>query len=339
MSDVVIVVGTKRGKEDVAVLEIKQMIGRAGRKHGGFTAKAYVVVEDERIVEVREGLDQGANMDVKSPFGLGDGLFFHIMPEISARRVQDEVSAVKWYTRSLGAFQGRKVKFERIFDKMVVEGAIIRVGDQIRSTPIGEIASDLYFHPGDVQSWKDNFSKVFEMGLENDTAAIAWALGTRYHSNSQGDFGEQRFVIDDFKSDLPFGLDAKSGATIQPVLWWCCMGGPPAGKMRNVMLSLREDIGRIRKALDRIDEDVMHWGKRSFFSDVELMVRKGIGINFLDLCKLPGITKSRADFLYNRGVKDLAGIADIIDNIEDEIDEPFLNLLKELIHGIPRKSS
>ena len=109
------------------------------------------------------------------------------------------------------------------------------------------------------------------------------------------------------------------------------MGGPPVGKMRNQMLELREDIGRIKRALVRLDREVAGWNRSGFFDDVELMVRKGINTTLLDLCKLPGITKGRADFLYNVGARDINGIAEILPNIEDDIDEPFKAALKEIV--------
>ena len=340
MADVVIVVGTKRGKEDVSVLEIKQMVGRAGRKHGGDTALAHVIVEDDRITEVQAGLEQGQNMTVQSPFGGMDGLFFHLMPEIVLETVVDPEMAGKWFQRSLAASQGKKVNFIKVFDKMEAIGAIERVpGGTVKATRVGMIASDLYFHPEDVQSWKNNFTRLFELGLENDNAAIAWALGTRNQGKSQGDFGDHRYLMSEYKGSLPMGLDAEPGTIIQTTLWWCLMGGPPAGKMRNQMLELREDIGRIKRALIRLDKEEAGWDRESFFEDLELMVRKGISLSLLDLCKLPGITKGRADYLYNMGAKDAEGIAEIYKNIEDELDESFRDILKGIIDGLSRKSS
>lgn len=339
MADVVIVVGTKRGHEFVSPIEIKQMVGRAGRKHGGETALAQVIVEDERAAEVQAELEQGANMEVHSSFGDRDGLAFHLLPEIAAGRVADISSAQRWFTRSLASHQGSKVNFEKVFGKMEEMGAVrLFPGHSVQATKVGKIAASLYFHPGDVQAWKDNFTRLFELGLENDNAAIAWALGTRTHSKSHGDFGDHRFVIGEFKSALPIGLELEEGTVTQVVLWWCAMGGPPAGRMRNQMLELRDDMGRIKRALVRLDKEVAGWNRGRFFDDVELMVRKGITVSLVELCRLPGITKGRADFLYNAGARDAEGIAEIIGNIQDELDESFEAALKEIIDGVRRTS-
>jgi replicative superfamily II helicase len=338
MADVVIVVGTKRGNEAVPAIEIKQMVGRAGRKHGGDACLAHVIVEDERAADIQSSLEQGTNMEVKSPFGTTDGLYFHLMPEIAAGRITDVITAESWFSRSLAASQGVKVKFQKVFDKMEKEGAITQVHGVLRPTKVGIIASDLYFHPGDVQSWKDNFTRLFELGLENDNAAIAWSLGTRTHTKCQGDFGSHRYVIEEFKSALPMGLDLEEGTVIQVVLWWCAMGGPPSGRLRNQMLELKDDIGRIKRALVRLDKEVTKWGRVEFFDDLEIMVRKGVTVDLVNLCKLPGITKGRADFLYNNGARDAESIEGILSNIEDELDEPFLEALKGIIDGVRRTS-
>jgi hypothetical protein len=71
---------------------------------------------------------------------------------------------------------------------------------------------------------------------------------------------------------------------------------------------------------------------------MEIMIRKGIGFNLLELCKLPGITKGRADYLYNMGVRDAEGIGDVLNDIKDDIDEPFAEALKGIVNELSRTS-
>lgn len=341
MSDTVIVVGAKRGRENVSAIEVKQMVGRAGRKHGGGTAVAHVILEEDCVDDIRAGLDDGANMEVHSVLGDIDSLIFHIMPEIISGSIYDVSSAQKWLERSLLFVQEKKVNWEKVFERMEKTGAIHPRNDdsRISATKIGIIATEFYFHPSDVNAWCDNFSKIFEMGVENDTASIAWALGTRPYGKSLGDFGDSRYIIEECKSAIPMGLAVEKGMVTQVVLWWCMMGGPPAGKMRNQMLALREDIGRIKRVLLKLNKDVAGWNMGSFFDDVELMARKCIRSDLLELCRLPGITKGRAEFLYNLGVKDAYGIADMIGNISGEIDKQFEEVLKGISDGVKKQSN
>ena len=116
------------------------------------------------------------------------------------------------------------------------------------------------------------------------------------------------------------------------------MGGPPSGKMRNQMLQLKEDIGRIKRALIRIDNEIMHWNREWLFEDMEVMVRRNISERLLYLCKLPGITKGRADYLYNAGVRIVEDLVDVYPNIEEELDDSFRGALQEIINGLSRQS-
>lgn len=341
MSDVVIVVGTKRGKDHVSPIEIKQMIGRAGRKHDNNTAVAYIIVEEDRSEEVKDELDSGKNMEVYSHFNECDSLIFHLNTEIVMGNVHNVETAQNWFSKSLSAAQGKKVVFQKVFDRMEEFGVIEQPlrGSMIASTKLGKIASELYFHPFDVKAWMDNFTKVFDLGVECDNAAMAWALGTRPYDKSVGDFGDYRFVIEECRSAIPMGLDMSKGMVTQVVLWWGSMGGPPMGKMRNAMLELRNDIGRIKKALVRIDKECANWNRISYFDDLEMMVKKGITYSLVDLCKIPGITKGRADFLYNMGATSIDAIVDVMDNIMDDIDEPFREVLRGIRNEFSKKSN
>jgi len=235
VSDTVIIVGTKRGNEFVPSIELTQMCGRAGRKQNGETAIAHLIVEDDRIKEVQESLENGLNMDVHSKFQNMESLIFHILPEIVAKRISNIEDADKWFKRSLFYSQKGNVDFVNVFKQLEkMESIKYLDAKNIVSTKIGEIASDLYFHPGDILAWKNNFEKLFELGLENDNSAIAWALGTRPNGRSIGDVGEgHRYIIDECRNSLPLGIDMEKGMILQVVLWWCLMGGPSSGKMRN----------------------------------------------------------------------------------------------------------
>lgn len=340
MAESVIVVGTKRGNQHVSLAEISQMCGRAGRRHGGLDCFAHIIVEEDREEEIRQGMESSSGFNVMSSFSDADSLSFHVMPEIASGRIVNQQDLKEWIGRSLYGHLGGNSELchDVVSDLLKCEAIVIAPGGNIVATKIGEIAAYLYFHPGDVKSWKDNFTRVFDLAVENETAAIAWALGTRTHSKCRGDFDDRRFIIDEYRSALPVGLDIERGTIIQTVLWWCSMGGPPAGKLRNQMLELRDDIGRIVRALDRLDREVTHWNRDSFFDDMKLMVSRGIRPELLDLCKIPGITKGRADYLYNKGVFSVEDIAEKISSFEDELDDQFLMTLRSLVNEFRSKS-
>lgn len=109
------------------------------------------------------------------------------------------------------------------------------------------------------------------------------------------------------------------------------MGGPPVGKMKNVALAMRKDFGRIRSLLNYLDHKVAHWGMTDFFDDLTTRVRRGVPLELMDLCKLEGISKGRAAYLYNVDITNLDELREQADNLEGEIDENFMDAIRRLV--------
>jgi hypothetical protein len=135
--------------------------------------------------------------------------------------------------------------------------------------------------------------------------------------------GNARDVIQECLFRLPAGLEVMDGSLVNMTMWWHCMGGPPVGKMKNVAMSMKNDFGRIRSLLNVLDHKVARWGMTDYFDDLELRVNLSIPPELLELCKLPGISKGRAAFLYNTGVEDLSDLKEQYGNFEGEVDENF----------------
>ena len=311
MADAIIVVGARRGPERVPVSEVAQMVGRGGRKHGGPVCEAYVLVDDDEVADMEKGLGGDATFNISSSMISCDDLVFHLLPEIGPRGVYDEQSARDWYARSFGAHQKRKPDVKKTFEQMLECEAVELTEKGYRLTDIGMIASDLYFHPADIQAWRNNFREVFDMGWENDDGAIAWALGSVPIMQSPGDFGKFGFLLSSCRDAIPDGLFVRTGTISKITLWWGALGCSPMGKMRNQMLSFRDDFGRIKKALVGLD-GVEGWEMSGFFNELENRMGKGIPSYLADLCEIPGITKGRAEYLYENGITD----KDEINNID-----------------------
>jgi len=328
MADRVIVVGVKRGNERLSASEIMQMIGRAGRRHDGGTCQADIIVEEDCLDEVKQDMETNTNLKVESGIGTPEWLAFHVLPDICDGEVQTLEDMKGWYSKTLGAFQGQKGSMDKAIDLLRASEAISDTPRGFVATSLGRIAAKLYFNPVDVRAWQENFNTVFDMGLETDDLAIAWALGNVPVTRMAGDFEKHWEVVGECKGNIPPGLEVMEGSTTTIVLWWSAIGGPSVGKMRNQMLSLRDDFGRIHKALLSIDEEVTRWEKEDFFNELKKRVRYGIPSFLSELCKIPGITKSRADYLYNAGVREKSDLVEMADNLEGEVDDKFLEVLK-----------
>ena len=211
-------------------------------------------------------------------------------------------------------------------------GAVMSVGSKLIGTILGSIASKFYFHPADVRAWRDNFDLVFRSGLESDDLAIAWALGNVSYMRFSADMGKNRDIFTECKHGIPPGLKIVDGTLTTIVLWWNTLGGPPIGEMRNLVFSLKSDFGRIYNVLVNLDKRISKWDMRDFFDELKRRVEKGIPSHLKDLCRLPGINKGRASYLYELGVRSAKDIPDIIDQMEGEIDESFVATLRFIVN-------
>jgi len=330
MAGKVIVVGTKRGNQAIPVSELKQMMGRAGRAHDGSVCYAHVIVEEERESKVRHDMDDESGMKVSSVIGNLDDVAFHLLPEICGGRVKDLPTAKAWFSRSLYEAQGKTCSMEQAFSYLEEVKAIVRNGPYVTATPLGATATSFYFHPADALGWMLNFTELFEMGLENDEVAPAWALGNVPVTRAAGDLGKHRQSIDECLGRMPPGLFVMDGCIVVTTLWWHCMGGEGVGPMKNVAMGLRRDSGRVLSFLRALDARVMKWDMDDWFDDLELRVKKGVPPELISLCKLDGISKNRADYLYNLGAREAEDLAEIVDSIdEDEVE--LLKAVRALI--------
>ena len=334
MADTVIVVGVRRGKERVPPSEIGQMIGRAGRRHDNTTARAVIIVEEGDEEDVRREVSDSESHQVGSVMKDTDVLAFHVLPEICSGQFSEPSHAEEWHSRGFRAYLGGKQNFTKAFERLE-ELEAVEWDFGYSPTELGRVSSRLYFNPADVKAWKDNFSLMFEMGLESDDVAVAWALGNVPVNRMAGDFGNHWEAVELCRQALPLGIEVTKGCITTITLWRYLIGGPPVGKMRNAALTLRVDAGRICNALKDIDDKVMKWGMEDFFEELVWRLRRGIPDNILPLCRLPGITKSRALWLYNGGVRGRQDIPDFMKNMcDDEVDEPFMKALRDIANGV-----
>lgn len=302
MADRVIIVGANRRGEQIPIGELKQMMGRAGRGHEGGECHADLIVEESDEEYVTQGIDSSSGLNVVSVMADKSILAFHVLPEICCGNITDEDTANAWHLRSFHAHSGGIPDWDKIFGILYNAGAVKTTDTGIQPTVIGDIAASFYFHAADVKAWKDNFSIVFDMGLENDDVAVAWALGHVEMNRKSGDFGKHWETLEECRNRLPAGLEMRKGCQITTTLWWHVFGGLPVGKLKNQALELKEDFGRIHRVLVELDERVAVWNMKDFFDDLLMRSRKAISSELADLCKMPGITKGQAVALHEMGI-------------------------------------
>jgi replicative superfamily II helicase len=335
LADRVIIVGAKRGNSYVPVSDLKQMCGRGGRRHDGSIATADIIIDESDEEFIIERLESEDGLIVSSTLTDVDDVCFHILPEIVSGSIKDIDSANEWFKRSFSYMQGNSIDIKAVFNALEEFGSVVFDGKWVTATKLGEACSSFYFHPADVLAWKLNFQEIFDSGLEDDDVAPAWALGNVPYSRNIGDLSKNRWVIGSFLDNLPIGLEVMDGSKVNVTLWWNCMGGPPVGPLKNIAMSLRKDFGRIRSLLNVLNMKVAKWDKADFFDTLELRVKLGIDSELVDLCKLQGISKGRARFLYDMGIMNLDDIIEHEENICSDIDED--ENFKMVIYNLVKK--
>jgi len=334
MADRVILVGARRGQERVSVFEIMQMIGRAGRKHGGGVCKAEVILDTKDFVGVVDEMEKGGKVVVKSSLHNARQVAFHLLPQVCDGGLSSIPEAEKWLSKTLTVFQGGSIDIEPVIALLEEAKALKRDGDKLSVTKLGRIAASLYFHAEDVKAWMDNFTDVFENGLDDDELSGAWALGNVPVSRNIGDFSDRWDIVSECKALVPGGLIIRDGSVINVVLWWCAMGGASAGKMRYKVIGMKDDFGRIKRALCEIDSYVTRWGKEEYFENLDIRVRRGIPMRLFKLCSM-GLSKGLALYLYNMGVRDEVSLKECMDTMVLDIeDERSMDTLRGIVESI-----
>ena len=334
MADRVIVVGATRGRQRVPASEIMQMLGRAGRKHDGGECRATIVVEEDFVEELTKDMNTADSYAVTSTFANRNVMAFHILPEICSGNISNTTDARCWYSRSLGCAQGVKVDFGSVFELLAEQEAVFLLGDKYTATELGKVSSRFYFAASDLKAWRDSFTKLFDLGFEENDCAIAWAMACAPSMRTSGDFGRHWEVVERYKDGLPPGLDTAKSSTTSGTLWWHVLGGPPLGKMKNRALVFRADVGRVVSALKELDARVTHWNKTQFFDEMRWRARRGIPSSLAELCRIEGITKSRAAYLGSVGIIGKEDIRSSIGQLKNEVDTSFYVVLKEIADGI-----
>jgi len=323
-----VITGSRRGNEEVTLIELGQMIGRAGRDQFGGDAYVDIFLERCDFQRVVSQIDDKNSFLVNSSL-TDESLLFHILPDINSGKVRDVKTAKEWFKRSFFYYQkGERLDIEDSLDALEKMGAIYLENGYLTATEVGNLSAQYYYHPDDIISWKNNFTELFESSLEDNDLAISWALGNVLFSSTYGNYGQDSDVVEDCKGRMPPGLYMHSGCASTITCWWGALGGASMGKMRSSMLALREDYGRLGKVLRALNKKVGKWGMEDFFDDLDYRIRRSIPISLFQLCKDIGLSKGRASFLYNRGIRSVEDLVYNMDGLEGEIDDEFYEKLK-----------
>lgn len=298
----VLVAGVNRGLEEVSVLDLKQMVGRAGRVGLDPRGDAYVLIPESESGRYNGFLDNLP--EIESRLSDIKELAFHIVNEINeGTNTVDKLW--QWFKRSFAAKRGsERDLIENVVDELM-KWDIIRDNETgtYTPTPIGKISSWFYYSPFTVALLKSNFQ-----GHIGDDIDLAWAIGSAMWENVAStniDYYEDMLYLKEklrSRYKMPLKKDEISIYAIYLLLKGEHEKRP---EMLNVVRGFQADISRLASALKALGSfyDIEH-----DFDELAIRLQYGIDSELVPLCKLQGIGVTRAKKLASAGIKSYSDI-------------------------------
>ncbi len=164
------------GEVDMSGIDLRQMLGRAGRPGFDDHGHAWVITTPDRAAKYRRLLRQGQTIDSR----LGDDLAVHLNAEIELGTITSEADARAWWADTFHAVRtgttesddndaSRHSQLRQGIETLVERGFVERdgPGGTLSPTPLGRLTSRYYLRLETARAFAD----LAERG-EADTAAI-----------------------------------------------------------------------------------------------------------------------------------------------------------------------
>ena len=279
-ADVGLIVGGHRGPTLVDPADIKQEAGRIGRYGLSDKGIVYYLFMNWYFKQMRE--DVMNVPEVKSV--LPDRIYFHLVSFI-AREKMGIREIERFLGRTLAAHQAPigKAMLEAI-DLLSSYGIVKQNGDVLSVSPIGRAAALMYVDPIDLYFLRKNLqSKPYT------PTRLARALtdipSLRYDTYIPKDMTD---VV-----KMPYGAQT----LLATGLYYWLSGKPITDVVSTLVFSYIADVERWMAAL-RITGMNKH-----YCETLELMLKSGVSSKVIELVKIPGIGRKRAENLYKLGIR------------------------------------
>jgi len=299
----VIIFGWHRGMKQVSELDIIQETGRAGRLGLDDKGDAYILTPSREINAYKAKIE---NMrDIESCLNNKYNLAFHITAEIAGGEITDLDSCKQWFSRSLAYLQNKKLDsqlLENIINTLISMKIIKEKNGKFVINQLGLISSWMYFNPYDIYAWYSNFNEIFKRKLFDD-ASISWALT---HNTSYGlPYVPNEIAVEVCRyTNKIKELDLQeSQGDIYGAIIYILLRGTQEKNSEMLARQIKYDCDRIFQTLQLMKSKcTKHWNNNKL-KVWNLRIKYGIQDYLVELVKIKGIGRVKAQKLYALGIK------------------------------------
>ncbi len=332
----VIIRDTKRyagfGWTDIPVLEIQQMMGRAGRPKYDKVGEAIIVARTEEPKKLMERYIHGKPEKLFSMLANEQAFRSQILALITNFGVENFSELVGFLERTFYAHQRGDIASLEYKAKNVVYFLIenefidMDMEDRFIALPFGKRTSQLYIDPLTAKKFRDAFPKLEEnpnpfgvfqlMASTPDMATLtARKRELEDYLDLAYEFEEKLYTNIPYYEDSRFQGFLSQVKTAKVLLDW--INEVPETRIYEAYNIDPGDLYRILELADWLMYSMIELYRLfspkkevlRFLTDLHLRLRHGVREELLELVRLPNIGRKRARALYNAGFRTVEEIA------------------------------
>ncbi|AEK73750.1 ski2-like helicase [Thermococcus sp. 4557] len=326
----VIIRDTKRyagfGWTDIPVLEIQQMMGRAGRPKYDKVGEAIIVARTEEPRKLMERYIHGKPEKLFSMLANEQAFRSQILALVTNFGIGNFRELVSFLERTFYAHQRRDIasleyKAKNIVYFLIENGFIdMDMNDRFMPLPFGKRTSQLYIDPFTAKKFKDAFPKLENnpnpFGIFQLMASTPDMATLNARRREMEDYLDLAYEMEDkLYTNIPYYEDSRFQGflgqikTAKVLLDW--INEVPETRIYETYNIDPGDLYRILELADWLmyslielyrlfepKEDVL-----DYLRDLHLRLRHGVREELLELVRLPNIGRKRARALYNAGFR------------------------------------
>ncbi|NJE54015.1 ATP-dependent DNA helicase [Thermococcus sp. 21S9] len=332
----VIIRDTKRyagfGWTDIPVLEIQQMMGRAGRPRYDKYGEAIIVARTDEPGKLMERYIRGKPEKLFSMLANEQAFRSQVLALITNFGIKSFPELVRFLERTFYAHQRKDLSSLEYKAKDVVYFLIenefidLDLDDSFMPLPFGKRTSQLYIDPLTAKKFKDAFPAIERnpnpFGIFQLIASTPDMATLTARRREMEDYLDLAYELEDkLYASIPYYEDSRFQGflgqvkTAKVLLDW--INEVPEARIYETYLIDPGDLYRLLELADWLMYSLIELYKLfepkeeilNYLRDLHLRLRHGVREELLELVRLPNIGRKRARALYNAGFTSVEAIA------------------------------